>query len=120
MTEARFDGYAERGKALLAQAEDELARGEALQASEKLWGAAAQMVKAVAQTRGWPRGTHRDLFGAVNRLARDLDEPDLRTAFQLASALHTNLYEGWLLPEYVQDSRGAIERLVIRLEALAS
>ena len=39
-----------------------LAEGDLLQASEKGWGAAAQMVKAVAETRGWRHSTHRDLY----------------------------------------------------------
>lgn len=119
MTEARSDGYAERGKALLALAEEELATGDAPQASEKLWGAAAQMVKAVAQTRGWPHDTHRNLFAAVNQLARELHEPELRTAFAVANALHTNFYEGWLEPEYVQSSSGTVEDFVARLDTLA-
>lgn len=49
----RTDGYAERSRALLAQAKNELAAGDDLQASEKLWATAAQMVKAVADRRGW-------------------------------------------------------------------
>ena len=36
----------------LAQAHEELAKGDLQQASEKGWGAASQMVKAVAQERG--------------------------------------------------------------------
>ena len=46
--------YRAAGRELLAQAKQELAAGDPRQASEKGWGAAAQMVKALAADRGWP------------------------------------------------------------------
>ena len=42
----------------LAAARACLAEGDLLQASEKGWGAAARMVKAVAETRGWRHSSH--------------------------------------------------------------
>ena len=45
--------YRDDSRSLLAQARDELARGDVRQASEKGWGAAAQILKAVAEQRGW-------------------------------------------------------------------
>ena len=44
--------YQERSWAFLAKAREELAVGDLEQASEKGWGAAAMMVKAVAGQRG--------------------------------------------------------------------
>jgi hypothetical protein len=35
------------------KAADALAEEDLLQASEKLWGASAHMIKAVAEARGW-------------------------------------------------------------------
>ncbi len=116
--EARPDGYSQRSRRLLAQGLEELAKGDHLQGSEKLWGAAAQMVKGVADSRGWLHDSHGSLFAVVNRLAQELNDPGVRTAFQLASSLHANFYEQWLTPEYVQDSVGTIEGFVARLEAL--
>ena len=43
--------YRSAATQLLAQARQELARGDVRQASEKGWGAAAQAVKAVAESR---------------------------------------------------------------------
>ena len=45
--------YRAAGKELFGQAIQELADGGPRQASEKGWGAAAQMVKAMAEQRGW-------------------------------------------------------------------
>ena len=50
--------YNTAGRQLLDQARAELYQGDIRQASEKGWGAAAQMVKAVAKSRGWPHRHH--------------------------------------------------------------
>ena len=50
--------YKSAGRELLEKARDELAQGDLRQASEKGWGAAAQMVKAVAERRGWRHDGH--------------------------------------------------------------
>ena len=47
--------YRDSSRSLLSQAKTELAAGDVRQASEKAWGAAAQMVKAIAEQRGWQR-----------------------------------------------------------------
>ena len=44
--------YRERSRHFLAQVDDELARGELEEASNKVWGAAAHAIKAVAERRG--------------------------------------------------------------------
>ena len=53
--------YLQLSQKTLQDAEALLARGDYHQASEKLWGAAAVMVKAVAEGRGWPHDNHRAL-----------------------------------------------------------
>ena len=42
-----------------------------MQASEKLWGAAAHAILAVAMERGWRHGSHRDFVVAVRQLAEE-------------------------------------------------
>ena len=50
--------YSHASRELLDQASRELAAGDVRQATEKGWGAAAQMVKAVASRRGWQHNSH--------------------------------------------------------------
>ena len=50
--------YREASRPLLAQAVGEWESGDLRQASEKGWGAAAQMVKALAEQRGWQHNNH--------------------------------------------------------------
>ena len=102
----------------LAKAETEFEAGDLLQASEKLWGAVAHMVKAAAESRGWEHSNHRALYRVINRLAGETGDSELRDLFLIASQLHANFYEGWLLPEFVEAEAPRIRNLVGRLQAL--
>ena len=54
-----------------AQARGELSDGGLTQASEKGWGTAAQILKAVAEQRGWEHEEHRHLSRVASRLRAD-------------------------------------------------
>ena len=105
---------------MIAEARDYLAADDLLQASEKGWGAAAQAVKSVAETRGWPHNGHRQLFQAVDRLVAETGDEDIHTAFGLAGFLHTNFYEGWLGREAVEAHLSQVAGLVEKLETRAA
>ncbi len=96
-----------------------LTDGDLLQASEKGWGAAAEMVKAVAEARGWPHTTHRDLWRVVNRVAEEAGDRQMRVHFHTAGSLHMNFYEGWLPQEAVEDGLSQVEELLRKLGGLA-
>ena len=106
------------GREFLVRGQEEIQAGELSQGSEKLWGAVAHMTKAAAQRRGWEHSNHRTLYLVINRLAQETGDSELRDLFLIASQLHANFYEGWLLPEYVEAEAPRIEELVSRLEAL--
>lgn len=117
-TKVRY--YNSIGRDFLAKARRYLAEDDLLQASEKGWGAAAQMVKCIAEARGWSHEGHRQLWSAVNRLVEETGDPEMRTAFGLAGVLHTNFYEGWLPRENVEHYLAQVEELVLNLENLSS
>ena len=112
--------YNATGLEFLAKARTYLAGNELLQASEKGWGAAAQMVKSIAEARGWPHDGHHQLWRAVNLLVEETGDRDIRTAFGVAGALHTNFYEGWLPRETVEDYLGQVADLVSKLDTLVA
>ena len=85
--------YREAGRQLLAQARAELEAGDLRQASEKGWGAAAQMVKAVAETRGWLHNSHRSLFVVVREITEEAADPEIHDLFMFPNGLHINFYE---------------------------
>ena len=110
--------YSDTGREFLARARTYLDEDDLRQASEKGWGAAAQLVKATAETRGWSHRGHRDLYETVDRLVVETGDSDLRRAFNDAGALHTNFYEGWLSREAVEANLARVADFVEKLEAL--
>ena len=116
----RADYHSETAGVFLAKTEGYLAEGDLLQASEKGWGAAAQMVKAVAEARGWDHSGHRQLFVTVRRLVEETGDEQLRVAFGLANVLHINFYDGLLPREDVEAYLAHIGEFVGRLEQLVS
>ena len=109
--------YWERSRDFLAKAYRELDEDLA-QASEKGWGAAAEMVKAIAEERGWEHQTHRVIQTAVTRLRREIGDPHLRVQFASANELHINFYENWYDREDVELRIQDVERFVDKVESL--
>ena len=111
--------YREASRHLLTQGRAELASGDTLQASEKGWGAAAQMLKAIAEERGWEHGKHRHLSRVASRLRAETGDRDVFRWFQVAEALHGNFYEDQMEPTDIGDSLDDVEGLLDKLEPLA-
>ncbi len=102
----------------LRDAEELLTAGDYPQASEKFWGAVAEMVKAVASSRHWRHSSHRDLRGAVSRLYREAGDSEYLDLFSTAESLHANFYEDFLEPEDVRHYAARARRLVEKLQEL--
>ena len=114
--------YAAASSELIGKARDYLQQGDLRQASEKGWGAAAQIVKAVAEN--WKdsdvtHGRHQDLRALVAGLSTANREPDLFLMFAAAQDLHENFYEN-NVPDYivnlnVEQTAGFIDRITPQL-----
>ena len=107
--------YKKQSYAFLQQAQEEFEKNDLLQASEKGWGAAAQMVKAVAVLRGLNHQTHRQLFHVVD----SLENERVDSGFAIANALHINFYEGWLGRRQVGEYLAAVNTLVRTLDEIS-
>ena len=88
------------------------------QASGKGWEAAARVVKAVADARGWPHSSRHDLYRAVDRLAKEMPDAQLQTLFTSANALHQNFHEGWMPEDAVKQALDEVEEFADRLSNL--
>ena len=110
--------YRERSRAFLVKAREELEAGDLEQASEKGWGAAALMVKAVAERRGMEHKRHGQLFQVVGTLARETGDDNINDLFVTASGVHANFYEDWFTVEQVSRSLDKVDDFVRRVEAL--
>ena len=110
--------YARQGRVFLDQAWVELEADDLHQASEKGWGAAAQLVKAAAEERGLRHDTHGFLFSAASALARESGDTSIGTLFSTASGLHVNYYEGGMDKEVLRATLGQIAQFVEKVEGL--
>ena len=105
----------------LDQAEQEFAKGDLLQASEKAWGAFSHYVNAVARQQGWPLGSHCDLIENAHRLIdrRPGDAEHRRRLVRSLEALHANFYQAFLDESSVRDGINDARELIDALTNLA-
>ena len=111
--------HRERSRHFLSLVDDELARGELEEASNKVWGAAAHAIKAVAESRGWEHHAHALLQRTVERLIHEEGAPrHLFGQYMMASAFHQGFY-AWPPPAYViRYGRDIIAEFIATLESL--
>ena len=112
--------YRNDSRVLLTQARTELAQGDLRQASEKGWGAAALMLKAIAERREWEHDRHRHFANAASRLRSEMGNRDVVRFFQVAESLHVNFYEDQLRPSDISESLDDVARLLDLIEPQAS
>ena len=102
----------------MQQADEELERGDQLQACEKAWGAAVRAVKSIAIQRGWEHNSHRHLFVASRVMSEEVNDPEIRRLFGVANSLHVNFYEGWMDTGTVIAGIEDVKRLLNKLDSL--
>ena len=113
--------HRERSWHFLALVEDELARGELEEASNKLWGAAAHAIKAAAEDRGWEHHAHNLLEETVDRLVQEEGAPmDIWIQYLTASAYHQRFYGGPPPAYAIRRGVELIAEFVQTLESLPS
>ena len=107
--------YQQASEHFMVQSRRELADGDLAQASEKGSGAPAQILKAVAEHRGWEHSRHRHHLVTVSRLRSETGDGDIRRLFASASLLHENFYENTMQAFEVAESLDDVEALLDKL-----
>ena len=116
---------AERHRKISAQfmrhAEEEFAKGDLLQASEKAWGAGSHYINAIARDRGWGLGSHVRLVNNAERLIKkDPGQARRRgTLLRSVQSLHANFYNEFLSEETVRGGIEDAKELISALEELS-
>jgi len=118
MARIRQAEYERLNSKYLMEAEKLLAKKDYSQASEKLWGACAEIIKAVAAKRGLRLGTHRSLGEFIVKLQKEHPEWGLIDAFSIANNLHMNFYEDWMPAEIVERNAQTVRDFVEKLKGL--
>ncbi len=114
---AAIADYRQQAREFLAKSRQYLADDDLHQASEKGWGAAAWMAKAVADAQGWEYKRHAQ-FNVVMYSAQDFaGDARLDGLRALASELHGYLYTRKLLLRSDVISRG-LDQMGVLLDIL--
>ena len=112
--------HAQTARDFLVAADREFTAGDVLQASEKLWGAAAHAITAVAKQRGLNHGTHRTMINAARQIAEERDDERLRSGILAAQHFHSNFYNGTMEDEDIAYDRPLVQRFVALMLALTN
>ena len=111
--------HAAQARFLLDALENDLVIANPQLRSEVLWGAATQMVKAVAKAHGIPNANHRELFRAVRWVGTNLaQDPDLLRQFGRIEQLHVNFYDGEMSADEINDRQCVAKEFVATMQRI--
>jgi len=116
--ETRVETHLKLSEKYMKDAEDFLLKKDYVQASEKAWGAATQIVKALATKEGKELRSHASLWEYMDELAEKLGEIELRHLWGRANNLHQNFYENWMPAREVELAVNDVRTFVEKLKAI--
>ena len=111
-----IESHAVHSRRMLDHAAEMIEQGDRLQASEKIWGAAAHRLKEIAVERGWPYDSHADGTVIARHISRQTDNQHITPLFSVAVETHQNFYEDRMSLEELTDRLGEIRRLLELLD----
>ena len=114
--------YFAQAREFLERSRIYLADGQLHQASEKGWGAAAHVAKAVALAQGWRYHKHADFSVVMNAAWQRLGDDRIRPLQAVANDLHSNFYrrKRFLDAQAISSDLDSVAELVTLLEPLAT
>ena len=119
--DAVVEDYRQQSRYFLAKSREYLAEDDLHQASEKGWGAAAWMAKAVAERQGWQYQRHDEFFDVMYRAEQAIGNPELKGLTDAANTLHGYFYRRriFLQPDDISYRLDRMETLLDLLEPLS-
>ena len=115
---AKSDRYQQISRWLLKHAQQQLERGDTIQASEKVYGAMSHAVKSCGELRGWNHYNHYRVGLIIDQLREEWDAPELSTGYLAIKALHDNYFEYEMTTVQVQSGIDAARQVVEKLEEI--
>ena len=121
MEDNTVQDYIRQSRYFLGKARQYLAEDDLHQASEKGWGAASHMAKAVAHANGWEYQKHHQFNVVLNNIRRQTGKDEVLTLRAVANELHGNYYERkrFLDAEAIGLSLDHVETLLDIMQPLA-
>ena len=114
----KSDRYFQLSQRLLKHAQEQLDKGDTVQASEKAYGAVSHAVKSYGELRGWNHYNHHRVGLILEQLHEEWDAPELSTGYLAVKALHDNYFEYELGRVQVQAGIDAAKDMVEKLEEI--
>jgi len=118
--ETKVEIHLKLSEKYMKDTEDFLLKKDYVQASEKAWDAAAQMVKALAAKEGKELRGHASLWEYMDELAEKLGDVELRYLWRTANTLSQNFYENWMPAREVELAVNDVRTFVMKLKAILS
>jgi uncharacterized protein (UPF0332 family) len=116
--ETKIEMHLKLSEKYLKDAEDFLVKKDYVQASEKAWGAASQIVKALAMKEGIEVRSHGELHKYITELSKKREDREIITLWFSAISLHQNFYENWLPEEAIKSGIENVRKLIEKLRKL--
>ena len=107
--------HASHSRGMRERAAEMLTRGDRLQASKQIWGAAAEQLKEIAVEREWPYDSRADGTVIARHIARQTDNRRIALLFSVAVETRQNFYEDRISAE---ELAGRIEDIHTLLSLL--
>lgn len=114
------DEHAQTALEFLEKADRHYAEGDQIQASEKLWGTAAQAIMAVSEDNGLSSDNRREITAVAEQLAITHNDPLIASGFSIARMYYHDAHHVHLIldgDEWLYD-RPKISNFVKRVLAL--
>ena len=117
--ELGVEGHAQVSRIFLDHAGVYLGQGDRIQASEKVWGAAAHALEAIGEQRGWIHNNHSHIFDIGGQLGREFgQEPRFLDYLSQAQAMHQNFYDNIRDVPAIQRALFAVAEFVDELDVI--
>ena len=112
--------YRQQSRVFLVKSREYMADGDLHRASEKGWGAASWMAKAVAEAQGWNYSRHDDFLTVMYQAADLSGDVRLRNLRRVANELHGFFYTRKMLlrPDVILEGLDEIETMLSILQPL--
>ena len=95
----------------LEQVRAGLVAGDLAHASENGWSATVQILRAVAEQRGWEHSRHRHNLVTATWLRSETGDGDIRRLFAVASDLHENHLDAAAVAGSLDDVAALLAKL---------
>ena len=99
----------------LEHSDQEFTRGDSMQGSEKLWGAASHAVTAISRHRGWSFGKYNHRAAAADRLSEEYNDSSLSLGYAVARKCHANFYYDFMEDDELVHDRPMVQDFVRRI-----